>query len=57
MLRNGLTEEQAKARLDAQPKNKVYVEAANVVFCSLWDVDYTRYQVEQAWNLLQTRLP
>ncbi|XP_025833338.1 bifunctional coenzyme A synthase-like, partial [Agrilus planipennis] len=55
--RNNLTPEQAKQRIDAQPPNKNYVEAANVVFCTLWPEDFTRSQVDKAWNLLKNRLP
>lgn len=54
--RNGLTEDQAQHRIASQPSNQTYVEAANVVFCSLWDVEYTRSQVDRAWSLLQDRL-
>lgn len=55
-VRNLLTEEQVKSRIRAQPSNKVYVEAANVVFCTLWSVDYTYQQVDKAWDGLKGRL-
>lgn len=54
--RNGLTEEQAKSRINSQSDNKFYVDAANVVFCSLWAVEYTRSQVDKAWALLKKRV-
>lgn len=55
--RNGLSEEEAKIRLGAQLSSKKYVEAANVVICSLWPIDYTKKQVEKAWQLLLARIP
>ncbi|CAH1954558.1 unnamed protein product [Acanthoscelides obtectus] len=54
--RNGLTEEQAVARVEAQPPSTFFVEHANVVFCPYWEVDYTRQQVLKAWELLQGRI-
>ncbi|KAH1016782.1 hypothetical protein HUJ04_007953 [Dendroctonus ponderosae] len=54
--RNNLTEEQAKSRMAAQPSNKENIQQANVVFCPLWEVEYTKMQVEKAWDLLQIRL-
>ncbi|XP_050294400.1 bifunctional coenzyme A synthase-like isoform X2 [Anthonomus grandis grandis] len=55
--RNNLTEEQAKSRLSSQITNKEYIKSANVVFCTLWEVEYTKIQVLKAWKLLQQRLP
>ncbi|CAG9827442.1 unnamed protein product [Diabrotica balteata] len=55
--RNGLTEEQATSRIDSQPSNKFYVQSSNVVFCTLWPVEYTKQQVIKAWNLLTERIP
>lgn len=40
----------------AQPSNKENIQQANVVFCPLWEVEYTKMQVEKAWDLLQIRL-
>ncbi|XP_044760646.1 bifunctional coenzyme A synthase [Coccinella septempunctata] len=54
--RNNLNEEQALLRIQAQPLNSSYVEAANVVFCTLWSTEYTRQQVHRAWKLLQDRM-
>ncbi|XP_054285722.1 bifunctional coenzyme A synthase [Macrosteles quadrilineatus] len=56
MERNGLTEQEARARVEAQPKNTEYVELANVVLSSQWRVEYTRKQVDKAWTGLLTRL-
>ncbi|KAJ8941748.1 hypothetical protein NQ314_010285 [Rhamnusium bicolor] len=56
ILRNALTEEQAKNRLDSQSPNTYYVKHANVVFCPLWPPEYTKQQVDRAWELLQKRL-
>lgn len=55
-MRNSLTEEQIKSRIRAQLSNKSCVEAANVVFCTLWPVEYTYQQVDKAWGELQGRL-
>ncbi|VEN57221.1 unnamed protein product [Callosobruchus maculatus] len=54
--RNGLTEEQAVARVEAQPPSTYFVEHANVVFCPYWEVEYTRQQVVKAWELLEKRI-
>uniref|UniRef100_A0A1B6MQ73 Bifunctional coenzyme A synthase n=1 Tax=Graphocephala atropunctata TaxID=36148 RepID=A0A1B6MQ73_9HEMI len=56
MERNGLSEEEAKARLESQPTNTEYVERANVVFCSLWQKEFTQKQVDRAWTNLKERL-
>lgn len=56
MTRNGLTEEQAKLRIQVQPSNVEQVNAANVVICTLWSHDITREQVQKAWDELQTFL-
>lgn len=54
--RNNLTEEQAKDRLNSQAPNATYVESANIVFCTLWSIDYTYQQVDRAWTELKTRM-
>ncbi|KAK4874734.1 hypothetical protein RN001_014094 [Aquatica leii] len=54
--RNGLTQEQAQQRIASQCSNEVYTRSANVVFCSLWEREYTISQVNKAWDLLQKRL-
>ena len=55
MERNGLSEEEARSRVSSQMSNKERVSHANVVFCSLWDRDFTRVQVQRAWNMLNKR--
>ncbi|XP_060521985.1 bifunctional coenzyme A synthase [Cylas formicarius] len=55
--RNNLNESEAKKRLDALPPNTEYVRHAHVVFCTLWQIEYTKLQVIKAWNLLQARIP
>ncbi|XP_065165030.1 bifunctional coenzyme A synthase [Atheta coriaria] len=54
--RNKLTEQQAEQRINAQPSSKYYAGQAHVVFCSMWDVQYTQGQVAKAWELLQQRI-
>lgn len=56
-IRNNLDEQQARARLASQPTNRQAVDLANVVLCTLWPKEYTREQVDRAWQLLQERLP
>uniref|UniRef100_A0A1B6JTY9 Bifunctional coenzyme A synthase n=1 Tax=Homalodisca liturata TaxID=320908 RepID=A0A1B6JTY9_9HEMI len=56
MERNGISEDEAKARLDSQPTNTEYVEQANIVFCSLWQKEFTHKQVDKAWTNLKERL-
>nr|XP_022907946.1 bifunctional coenzyme A synthase-like isoform X1 [Onthophagus taurus] len=54
--RNNLSVDEAKSRLDAQMSNRDYVKASHVVFCTLWEVEYTRQQVDKAWGLLMGRM-
>lgn len=56
MERNNLSEEEAKARVNSQPKNSFVVEHSNVVFSSLWSYEYSQLQAEKAWNELLHRL-
>ncbi|XP_078047620.1 bifunctional Phosphopantetheine adenylyltransferase - Dephospho-CoA kinase [Augochlora pura] len=56
MDRNGLTETDAKLRIQVQPNNVEQVKEANVVICSLWSHDVTRDQVQKAWNDLKSFL-
>lgn len=53
---NGLTEEQAKQRIEAQTSNKTIVDESNVVFSTQWSSDHTRRQAEKAWRGLQEHL-
>ncbi|XP_076439746.1 bifunctional coenzyme A synthase-like [Babylonia areolata] len=55
--RNQLTEEQAALRVDSQLSNKDRLARSNVAVSPLWEFDYTRKQIQNAWHLLQQRLP
>ncbi|KAG7492290.1 hypothetical protein MATL_G00013020 [Megalops atlanticus] len=54
--RDGVSEEDARKRLQSQWSNARQVEHANVVLCTLWEPDVTQRQVLKAWNLLQERI-
>ncbi|XP_064177627.1 bifunctional coenzyme A synthase [Anguilla rostrata] len=54
--RDGVSEEDARRRLQSQWPNAQRVEHANVVLCTLWDPDVTQRQVLKAWALLQERI-
>lgn len=45
MERDGKTEEAAKRRMSAQLTNEEVVSNAHVVFCTLWEKEYTQSQV------------
>ena len=45
MERDGLTEEAACKRMEAQMTNTEYVNHANVVFSTQWEPEYTQKQV------------
>ena len=51
--RDGKSEDEARQRLSSQTSNKTYVDEANIVFCSKWEISYTRKQVDKAWDYLQ----
>lgn len=55
MKRDGSSLENIKKTLNSQMPNKEKIGYANVVFCSLWEREYTKKQVEKAWNLLLKR--
>ena len=55
MQRDNHSMERVKSVLDSQLSNKERISKANVVFCSLWERDYTIKQVRRAWNLLIER--
>ncbi|OAD58542.1 Bifunctional coenzyme A synthase [Eufriesea mexicana] len=48
--RNGITEIDAKLRIQAQPSNTEQINEANVVICSSWSHDITEEQVQRAWD-------
>ena len=52
MERDSKSEEDARRRLSTQIPNQKYVDEASVVFCSKWEIAYTRKQVDTAWNHL-----
>ena len=45
MERDGLTEEAACKRMEAQMTNTEYVNHANVVYSTQWEPEYTQKQV------------
>ena len=52
MERDQKSEDEAQKRLSSQLSNNEYVKDANVVFCSKWEVSYTKKQVDKAWLFL-----
>lgn len=56
MDRNHFSEEQAKKRYFVQPNNESLVKESNVVFSTLWSIEFTRQQAEKAWTNLQHRI-
>ncbi|KAJ8414379.1 hypothetical protein AAFF_G00052490 [Aldrovandia affinis] len=56
MARDGVSEEDARRRLESQWSNAQQVGHANVVLCTLWEPDVTQRQVQKAWKLLQERI-
>uniref|UniRef100_UPI00398ED097 bifunctional coenzyme A synthase isoform X5 n=1 Tax=Pristiophorus japonicus TaxID=55135 RepID=UPI00398ED097 len=57
MMRDNISEEDAKKRLASQWTNVQRVQHANVVLCTLWEPQVTEKQVQKAWQLLQKRRP
>ncbi len=54
--RDGKTEDQALARLSSQMTNQDLISRCNSVFCSKWEYQITRSQVDKAWQRIQTKL-
>lgn len=52
--RDNLTEEQAKQRVDAQPKNETMVKESNVVFSTQWSYEFSRQQVMPQFSSVHT---
>ena len=50
--RDRKTEDEAVKRLQSQISNQEFVNAANVVFCSKWEKEFTQSQVKKAWDHL-----
>ena len=55
MDRDRKSEDDARKRLTSQWSNQKYVNEANIVFCSKWEVSYTRKQVDKAWLFLNEK--
>ena len=54
--RNNLSEEEARMRIRSQMLNEERVRKANVVFCTLWEHEFTMAQVKTAWDHLNNYL-
>ncbi|KAF0314173.1 Bifunctional coenzyme A synthase [Amphibalanus amphitrite] len=54
--RDGISEQAAARRLDAQMSNEERVAAATVVISTLWEPEVTQQQVERAWSQLRADL-
>lgn len=48
--RNGINETHARQRINNQMANVEKIAHATVVFCTLWEPNYTQKQVEKAWE-------
>ncbi|XP_062540291.1 bifunctional coenzyme A synthase [Armigeres subalbatus] len=52
--RNGLTEEEAEKRINAQVSNTDLVKHSDIVFCTAWSYEYSQTQAEKVWaNLVE----
>lgn len=51
----GLSHEEAARRVNAQINNYTRVQASNVVFCSLWEAEFTKQQVSKAVRELRNK--
>lgn len=54
--RNGLTEPEAKLRVEAQPSNTEQINNANVVISTIWSHEVTQKQIQKAWDYLNSYL-
>lgn len=54
--RDNLTEEQAESRIKLQTGNKTRIDNSNILFCSLWEYEETRAQVDRAVKDLLQRI-
>lgn len=52
MKRNGLTEDEALARLAAQASRQERLDAADLVIDNAGVIEQTRYQVEEVWDIV-----
>lgn len=55
MESRGLSKEQAELRVHAQVDNQTRVAASNVVFCSLWEPEFTQQQVARCVSILREK--
>lgn len=56
IIRNGLTEEEAKQRIQTQTPNEIMIQESTVVFSTQWSYEFTHQQIEKAWKGLQEHL-
>lgn len=50
--RNGLSEEEARKRVDSQMENSEIVSKSHIVFSSQWSDEFTQQQADKAWSIL-----
>ncbi|XP_039964772.1 bifunctional coenzyme A synthase isoform X1 [Bactrocera tryoni] len=50
--RNGLSEEEARKRVDSQMENSEVVSKSHIVFSSQWSDEFTQQQADKAWSIL-----
>ncbi|XP_054848168.1 bifunctional coenzyme A synthase [Eublepharis macularius] len=56
LVRDGISEEAARRRLQSQMPSSQLVKHSHVVLCTMWELEDTYGQAEKAWSLLQKRL-
>nr|XP_056719581.1 bifunctional coenzyme A synthase [Euleptes europaea] len=56
VVRDGISEEAARKRLQNQMPSSQRVKHSHVVLCTMWEPEDTYEQAEKAWALLQKRL-
>ncbi|CAG7837641.1 unnamed protein product, partial [Allacma fusca] len=52
--RDKLSKEDTEKRVDSQLSNQSRLSKATFAFCSLWEVEFTRKQVDKAWAEIET---
>lgn len=53
VVSRGLSREEAEKRVAAQTDNLTRIRNSNAIFCSLWEPEFTRYQVKKCVEQLQ----
>ena len=53
--RNKMSEEEARKRINVQMGNLERIKHANVVFCTLWEREFTKLQLMKAWKMLSDK--